>query len=141
MLWYMFGKPSRKYDHRIYTHYPLVWIPVALLVWIIFGPVIATLLSACVLMHLVHDTIGLGWGIAWLAPFSQRKFRFLSPTGGKNGGWEFFRTWVTNEEEQMEAVQYDPHWVRNYYLRPHIIGITEYAIFLVGLAALYFYFY
>ncbi|HVY72624.1 MAG TPA: metal-dependent hydrolase [Candidatus Paceibacterota bacterium] len=139
MLWYLFGNPSNKYDHRLYTHYPFFWLPIVLFAYIIFGHVIGTLLFACILMHLVHDTIGLGWGITWLGPFSKRRIRFLSPTGSKTGGWEFFRTWIERQEES-EYTQDDAQWIRKYYLRPHIIGLTEYVVFLIGLAALYFYF-
>lgn len=140
MFWYLFGKPSKQYDHRSYTHYPLLWVPVIALTYVMFGSLIGTLLLACVLMHLTHDTIGLGWGIAWLWPFSKRKIRFLSPTGSKNGGWEFFRTWSPQQELVMASVQHDPHWVRTYYLRPNIIGFIEYAVFLLGLGALFLYF-
>lgn len=136
MLWYLLRK-SRAHDHRSYPHYPLLWVPIIAGVYIVSEP-IGILLLVCIALHLIHDTIGLGWGIRWLWPFSNKKFRFLSPTGN-NGGWEFFRTWMPSEEEALSKQQHDPHWVRTYYLRPNTIGFVEYAVFLLGLTALYFY--
>ena len=140
MLWYLLRKPAR-HDHRVFTHYPLFYLPACFLIYIFLGPIYGTLFTLCVVMHLVHDTIGLGWGIAWLAPFSQRKFRFLSPTGSSTGGWEFFRTWIPKEEFELVERQQDHAWVKHYYLRPNIIGFVEYGVLITGLTALYVYFY
>lgn len=139
MLWYLLRKPT-SHDHRVFTHYPLLYIPLTIFVYLIFGSIYGTLFALCIAMHLIHDTVGLGWGISWLAPFSLRKFRFLSPTGSTTGGWEFFRTWIPKEEFELVERQQDNSWVKNYYLRPNIIGFVEYGVCIGSIIVLYLYF-
>lgn len=138
IFWYWFGKPKLEHDHRSFTHFPLLYIFLTPVVYIFFGPVYGTLFALCVAMHLIHDTIGMGWGIAWFAPFSYRKFRFLSQ-GGHGGSWELFRTWLPHEEAALAKHQHDPQWFTTYYLRPNLIGFVEYTVFCIALAVLLFY--
>lgn len=133
-------RTKKSHDHRSWTHYPSVYLPLAGLAYIFFGPLYATLFILCISLHLIHDTIGLGWGVAWLWPLTSRRFRLLSPTGSATGGWELYRSWLPAQEAAMADAQHDPSWVRTYYLRPNAIGFIEYGAFLVALAALYLYF-
>lgn len=135
MISYLLRK-RKHHDHRSFTHYPLLYVPASIFVFIFFGSMYGILFVLCILTHLIHDTVGLGWGISWLAPFSYRKFRFLSPTGNKNGAWEFFRTWLPQDEPKLVERQDDPSWVTTYYFRPNLIGFVEYGVLAIALLIL-----
>jgi hypothetical protein len=117
MLWFGIGRliGSRKADHRSFTHYPLLWVPAVGALYALFGGLVASIVAAGVALHLIHDTVGLGWGIAWLAPFSYKKYRLLPVPAG------------------------DGRWIRAHYLRPGIIAYLEYGTLLAALACLYSY--
>jgi hypothetical protein len=134
-------KGQKTTDHRSWTHYPAVYIVLTAAAYVWVGPLYATLFALGVYLHLIHDTIGLGWGIAWLWPLSPRRFRFLCPTGPDTGMWELYSSWLPAEQPAHEEAEYDSHWVRNYYFRLNPIGVTEYGSLMVALTALYFFFY
>jgi hypothetical protein len=117
MLWFGIGRllGSKKADHRSFTHYPLLWVPAVGALYALFGGLVASIVAAGVALHLIHDTVGLGWGIAWLAPFSYKKYRLLPVPAG------------------------DGRWIRAHYLRPGIIAYLEYGTLLAALACLYSY--
>lgn len=117
MLWFGINRllGSRQQDHRSFTHYPLLYIPAIGALYALFGGLVASVVAAGAGLHLIHDTIGLGHGIAWLAPFSYRKYQILPVPPG------------------------DGRWIRNYYLRPNLIAYLEYGTLLVALACFYFY--
>ncbi len=125
------------YNHRSFMHYPLLYIPIALLVFYFFGTIYSTLFVLGVFSHMVHDTIGIGWGIAWLAPFSPRKFLF--PEVGRRKQHGFFMTWLPQEEKVMANQYHDPTWVKTYYFTPNPIAYVEYGVLLVALGFLYMY--
>lgn len=133
-------RAKKSHDHRSWTHYPALYLPLAILVYILGGPLYATIFALGVYLHLIHDTIGLGWGVAWAWPITLRRFRFLSPTGSSSGGWELYRSWLPQQEVAMAEVQHDPSWIKTYYLRPNAIGFIEYGVLIVALVALYLYF-
>lgn len=117
MLWFCIGRllGSKEADHRSFTHYPLLYIPVIGLLYALWGGLVASVAALGVLIHLAHDTIGLGWGIAWLAPFSYHKYRVLPVPAG------------------------DGRWIRAHYLRPGIVAYLEYGTLLAALCCLYLY--
>ena len=105
-----------KWHHRTHTHFPLTYIPLIALAFVFLLAPYAVLFALAVLAHFIHDTLGLGFGIRWLWPFSQRRFLFLVPQD-------------TGE-----------HWVQQYYLRPNLIAYIEYGTLLVSLLTLFLYF-
>ena len=104
-----------KWHHRTHTHFPLVYIPFVILAFIFIDPVYATLFTLGVYAHLVHDTFGIGYGIAWLWPFSKRKFLFFAPT---------------------DSVPSDSNWVHHYYFRLDLLAYIEYGVLFVALLLL-----
>lgn len=127
-----------KYDHRSWMHWPIIWIIPIALWFFVFGPMWGALLLLCIVAHFIHDTIGIGWGVAWLAPFSKRKFLFPNATRRVKHG--FFMTWLPEAEERMAGEYHDPHWVRTFYFRPNPVAYIEYGALLVAVAALCLYF-
>ncbi|HRN71208.1 MAG TPA: metal-dependent hydrolase [Candidatus Woesebacteria bacterium] len=64
--------------HNDFTHYPLLWVILATIVWYLEpSPHIyslSILLSG--LFHLILDTFGMTIGVHWLAPFNSKEFSF-----------------------------------------------------------------
>jgi len=123
------------YNHRSFLHYPLLYIPLSLLVAIFAGPLFGTLFAIGVYAHLIHDTIGLGWGIAWFAPISKRKI-LLFPEKGRRERYGWFMSWLPEEEALMRHGQSSEHWITHYYLRPSFIGVVEYTTLMAALVFL-----
>jgi|GEM_PF-6200054 len=105
-----------KWYHRTHTHFPLTYIPLVVLAFVLLPIPFAVLFALGILAHFIHDTLGLGDGIRWFWPFSQRRFLFLVPqdTGG--------------------------NWVQQYYFRPNPVAYIEYGTLLVSLVVLILYF-
>ena len=122
-----------KWKHREITHYPIVYIPIVLLVYIFFGPLYATLLFVCVYAHLIHDTFGIGWGITWFWPFTHRRFLLL-PESGRRKRYGWFMTWLPVEQKNIIEEPSDMHWITKYYFRPSILGMIEYGV--LGIAVI-----
>jgi hypothetical protein len=123
--------------HRELTHYPLVYVPLTVLVYLAFGSAYAFLFFGCVFAHLVHDTLGIGWGISWFWPFTKRRFLFL-PEKGRRARYGWFMTWLPEEQVHIIEDSSPHHWVITYYLRPSVLGAIEYGVLLIGIAALIF---
>ncbi len=126
------------HDHRSFFHWPLIYIPLAVLVYLFLGPLYAMLFSLCIIAHFIHDSIGIGWGVAWLAPFSQRKILF--PEKDRRAAYGFFMTWLPEEEAAMAVEYHDPNWVRTWYLRPNLLACIEYTALIASIFALFVYY-
>lgn len=132
---------SRKItDHRSYTHYPIVYIPLTIFVYMGFGLPYATLFFVCIFFHLIHDTLWLGWGVAWGAPFSTRRYKFFPDKDGKITT-QFLLSWDEDEEEEIYKEYHNPHWIRDFYFRPNLVAYVEYSVFLFSLSILFLVFY
>lgn len=128
-----------KWHHRTHTHFPILYVPLAILAFVFLDPLYATILTVGVYAHLVHDTFGIGWGIAWFWPFSQRKY-LLFPEKGRQLPFGMLASWTPEEEEQLKEAPRNARWLQLYYFRPNIVAYIEYGALLVGLAALAAYF-
>jgi hypothetical protein len=123
-----------EYDHRSFFHYPILYVPIALLIYILLGSSYFTLYALCIAAHFIHDTIGIGWGVAWLWPLSRRKF--LIPEKGRRKDRGLFISWMPEEEPALAARYHNPNWLRDYYLRPTAISIIEYGFLLFAIVIL-----
>ncbi len=125
-------------EHRELIHFPLLYIPVILIVLSLFGIMWATFLSLGLLAHFLHDSIGIGWGIKWLWPFSKRAYKLFSE---KNGTFSsrLLVSWDHKELTEVVAEHGDPDWIRNIYLRLHPVNVIEFLSFVTSLIILYFY--
>lgn len=128
-----------KWHHRTHTHFPLVWVPICAAAFLALDPAYATLLTLGVFAHLIHDTFGIGWGIAWLWPFSQRKY-LLFPEKGRKLPFGVLASWTPEEEERLREAPRNAHWLRLYYFQPNSVAYIEYGVLMVALLALYLYF-
>jgi hypothetical protein len=128
-----------KWHHRTHTHFPIVWVPICALAFFVLPPMYATLLTLGVYAHLIHDTFGIGWGIAWLWPFSGRKF-LLFPSDGRSKQFGPLATWTPEEEPAIVFRYEDEHWVKRYYFRPNTLAYIEYGTLLIAFAVLAVYY-
>ncbi len=74
--------PIKKH-HDDFTHYPLFWLAVGVVLGVIefikTGQVeLAILFAGLILLHFVLDTVGFSLGLKWLAPFSYKEYSFTS---------------------------------------------------------------
>ena len=60
------------HEHRNLFHFPLLYVPVGLFVTFWFGWIYLFLFVFNSLLHFLHDSFGIGWGIKWLYPFSEK---------------------------------------------------------------------
>jgi hypothetical protein len=128
-----------KWHHRTHTHFPILYVPLSILAFLLVEPLYATIFTLGVFAHLVHDTFGIEWGIAWLWPFTPRKFLVfpseLKPTHG------VLATWLPSESpERRETAQHASSWVRHYYFRPNLLAYIEYGVLAIALVILAIYF-
>jgi len=130
------GKVIR--EHREIFHYPLSYLPIILLVFIFFGEIIAIFLSLCLFAHFLHDSIGIGWGIKWLWPFSQKSYKFFSDKKGLFCCRPIV-SWEKKELEKIVAQYGDPDWIKNIYFKLSPILVVEFLFLVLSVIFLFFY--
>lgn len=122
-------------DHRSFTHYPIVYLPLIIATYFIVGAPYSVLFALCVYFHFIHDTLWLGWGISWFWPITSRKFKFFPDKHGKISS-QFLMTWTKEEEEKLFKKYHNPNWIRDFYFRPNIVAYVEYSVFVIALILL-----
>jgi hypothetical protein len=130
--------PFGTWYHRTLTHYPVAYLPLAVLAYVFLDPLYATIFTFGVYVHLIHDTFGVGWGIAWLWPATSRKFLFFPWKGVPSGG-KMLATWMPENEPSLMEKQRDTDWLKNYF-RPSLLAYIEYGVLLSALIVLVLYF-
>jgi hypothetical protein len=127
-----------RWRHREFTHYPLIYVAISVLLYLLLPVPYVMLITLGVLAHFIHDSIGIGWGIAWLWPFSGRKF-LVFPEQSRRRVLGWFVTWLPKDEERIRTQHYEgasTNWVREFYGRPSLLAFIEYGGFLVALVTL-----
>ena len=122
--------------HRELTHFPLTYLPVWFLVYSFLGPMYGWLFGLAVVVHFLHDSVGMGWGIKWLWPFSRRAYKFFSNKDGSFSG-RFLVSWSPAELKTVIHNHGDDHWLKNFYFKLHPIAVFEFLIFIIALIVLY----
>lgn len=126
-----------RWQHRMVTHFPLVYVPFAIALFLLLGPAYGALFLLGIVAHFLHDTIGIGYGVAWLWPFSPRKYLFPDRYRRQTLGW--FVSWMPEEEARIQAAPRRPnaaHWLTDYYFRPNLGAYIEYGVLAASLAML-----
>ena len=122
--------------HRELTHFPLTFIPLVLAISYFFGQLWAFIIGLNLLAHFLHDSIGMGWGIQWLWPFSNRAYKFFS---NKDGSFSknLVVSWKPHELKETIKKYGDDHWLRNYYFKLHPLAVLECIFLVFALIVLY----
>jgi hypothetical protein len=118
--------------HRELAHFPVVYIAPAILVFILAGPLWGFLFTLGVLLHLLHDSIGMGWGIKWAWPFNKNSYKFFS-NKQNDMARNFLVHWTPAELPDVVREYGDPEWLKHYYFELHPIVIVELLIFALAL--------
>ena len=122
------------YSHRSHFHYPLVYIPLGTILISVISLPYGLIFFFGSLLHFVHDSIGIGWGVQWLAPFNKDHFAFFYH-------YDIYRhdlpkKWIyrwSPEEVPVVADQYgDKDWIRNIYFKWHPYAIVEFLVFVLA---------
>lgn len=126
--------------HRDLVHYPLIYLPLGALLALPFGPEWSLLFLLASAGHFVHDSIGIGWGIPWLWPFTNKNYSFIykySPVYHRTNPRKFLYIWERERIDELIDEYGDPDWFRNIYVRLHPFFIAEILFFVVALIALW----
>ena len=120
------GKVVR--EHRELTHFPLLYAAATPLIWLIFGTAWTALFFAATMFHFVHDSVGVGYGVKWLWPFSPLAHKWFAD---KTGWWtlsQFHVSWTREELVAVAAKHGDTNWIR-YCLPITWLGAAEFVPF------------
>ena len=140
-LWYLLRKKNLakgSYEHRDALHFPLLYIPIGTAVMYAIYPEHALLFALGGLFHFIHDSIGIGWGVEWLFPFSRKHFSFFyiyRPKRAERLPWQWAYAWEHRDLAALDDKYGDADWIRNIYLKAHPYAIAEFALFLAALTA------
>ncbi len=79
------------------------------------------LAEICLFAHFVHDSFGVGWGVKWLYPLSQKSFKLFCTKENEYEG-DRVLIWWTEEELKVAIKKYgDPDWMSKYCMSPLFI--------------------
>ncbi|NBC30797.1 MAG: hypothetical protein GVY29_12495 [Spirochaetes bacterium] len=135
-------------DHRDGLHYPLALLAFGGVAAWLFG-YWGLILFFSLVLHLVNDLYGTGWGIKLFWPFSSRQYKLLGRRVNmakwllhSQGLWDTLSnnerrlrllvSWEPAELPTYMARYGDPNWMQNTYMRINWISGIEYALFLIA---------
>lgn len=123
-------------DHREGLHYPLLYLPAIALICFI-NPYVGLIFVIGGLAHFLHDSIGIGWGVMWFYPISDKSYCFLYRVPLKaetNLPKQKIYVWNKTEKRKVISAYADPHFMRHVYLKPTLYAFIEYVVLVVGMA-------
>lgn len=122
--------------HRTLLHSPVTYIPLILFVGSYFGTEWMTLLAFGVFGHFIHDSMGMGYGIRWLWPFSTNWYKLFSNKAGEiyYDFDHFFVLWSDEEMKKLVAERGNDNWVKEEmgYMRHHWFSILWKLLVVLG---------
>jgi hypothetical protein len=123
-------------DHREGLHYPLLWLLVFAVVIYFFGLTIWTA-SALVatMMHFLHDTIGVGWGVKLFFPFDSGSYKLFSKKY-INADISLTPVIVRYSPEELEKTLKEiavSVWIEPYFCHPTRVAVVDYSLFIIGI--------
>lgn len=128
--------PGFGHEHRDWLHWPLIYMPLGtVIIWYMAGWQFGVLFLALSLAHFIHDSIGVGWGVAWLRPFSSRYYKFFSRPA-EDASVTFTRlvvSWTPEEQKEVAAKYGNPYWIRDTYIYPKRQYRTIFLVDIIGL--------
>ncbi len=131
------------HKHRDYLHYPILYIGGGFILFLFVDVKIAILFAVVSALHFLHDSVGIGWGVKWLYPFSKNSFMFCYKIREKGEGLrrvfpsQLYYSWTEEQVEQKSLLYGDKDWVKNIYLKFSWYAFIEYIGFLIGLGFLF----
>ena len=125
--------------HRDLVHYPMIYLPIGALIALSFGPQFSLLFLFASLGHFLHDSIGIGWGIPWLWPFTEKNYSFFYryTTPEKKFPKKMVYRWERGTIDELIDEYHDEDWLENIYFRFHPFFLTEILFFVAALVILW----
>jgi hypothetical protein len=127
-------------DHREGLHYPLIWT-VLFGVLVYFFGINIWLISAytAIVLHFLHDMIGIGWGVQIFAPLDWGSYKLFS------------KKWVSADvsllplvtrysrpELRKALMKYgEADWIERYFCKVTHVSIVDYSFFLIGVITIF----
>jgi hypothetical protein len=133
------GHGRNDFEHRNILHLPLLYLTVGTgIVFFIAGPMFATLFLVSSLLHFIHDSMAIGWGVRWLFPFSTDNIAFFYLYSRKIREGLRRPIFVFDAKSLARTVREhgDADWKRDIYGKLHPIAIVEYSVFVFSLIIL-----
>lgn len=136
-------KGNLLHSHREILHKPLIFIILGLII-LFFNKIIGILFILAIFWHFINDTIGIGWGIQWLWPFSKKFYKlgfinFYRAPRKPRLPFKFLYIWDSEEILEIEEKYGDPDWIKNIYLRFNKILIIELLFLIISIFFLFSY--
>jgi len=133
------------HDHRDALHYPVVLITLAVFIAYLV-PYWGMMFLIAVILHLVNDLYGTGWGIKLFWPISKKNYKLLGRRVNRlrylleqDGDWN---TQSHDERRLRTLVSWSPaelstymtrwgidDWIPKYYFHLNSISVIEYGLF------------
>jgi hypothetical protein len=136
LLFKMLKLSGGDHKHREILHFPILYIILGSILVYIFNQNLILLFIICSLFHFLHDSIGIGWGIQWFAPFNMNHYQFLY-TANKGMDRSLVYTYKPEELDKISEKYGDKDWFRNIYLKFHPYSLFELFVFIISLIVLY----
>jgi hypothetical protein len=132
------GFREKAHEHRNLFHYPLLIVPIGTAIMAFFDHPLALLFAITTLAHFIHDSIGVGWGVQWLYPFSRKHYAFFYhyDTSRNHLPYKLLYAWSPDEVGELSTRYGDKDWMKNIYGKFHPYAIVELAVFLLALVIL-----
>ena len=109
--------------HRTFLHTPILYIPIILFIGTWYGPAWMVLFAFGVLGHHLHDSVGMGYGVRWLWPFTTHWYKFFSSKDGEiyYDFQHFFVSWSDEEMKALVKKRGNDNWLKKdlAYMRHH----------------------
>lgn len=122
------------HEHRDLLHNPLLYLPIGTVLLAVIHPPLGFLFLLASVGHFIHDSIGGGWGVRWLYPFSKNYFKFFSDERGAYSR-NLIAVWTPHQQKQAARAYGDPQWLTHYLnFSPTLIFEISVLIILIALA-------
>lgn len=120
--------------HRGILHKPFFYLGLSGVIFPFSRP-LATLILLCAVFHLLHDSIGIGWGIQWLWPFDEHFYALFYVYSRPDTDLpnKLLYRWTPQQVEKLAKDYGDDAWVKNIYQKLHPIAVMELAGLALGL--------
>lgn len=131
------GDTHNAEHHRDYFHLPIYYIFLgAIIISFIYKWSWSALFALTGLLHFIHDSTLMGWGVQWFYPFKKTHYAFLylySPKNKEKLPRKNLYKFRHEEIDRLAVKHGDPDWVKNIYFKVHPIAIFEFLVFALSL--------
>lgn len=124
-------KDKKDHEHRDILHYPIFFLFTGIVIGFFSLPW-ALLFTLCTLLHLLHDSIGIGWGIQWLWPANKNYYTFFyryQPSHKDPFPKKLIYIHKPDEIELLNEKYGDENWIKNIYFNFHPYSLVEWLVF------------